>query len=80
MLNGTDYFDWSANYGGVSPIPNGSTAVSNSGNESAIVNLAGEDGMRLDESRRRYVAEAITAAYRWISLPFPGSNRPSALR
>jgi hypothetical protein len=49
-LNGTDYFDWTANYGApFSTIPNGSTATSNSGLETATVNLASGNGQRRDE-------------------------------
>jgi hypothetical protein len=50
-LNGTDSFDWTRNYGPpFSPIPNGSTATSNSGSVSAVVNFAqGGDGQRRDQ-------------------------------
>ena len=48
-LNGNDSFDWTTNYGGpFNNIPNGSTATSNGG-ITATVNLAGGDGLRLDE-------------------------------
>lgn len=49
-LNGTDHFDWTANYGPpFSDIPNNSTANSVGGN-TAVVNFAqGGDGQRRDE-------------------------------
>jgi hypothetical protein len=50
-LNGSDSFDWAKNYGPeFSDIPNGSTAVSNSGALTATINFAGGgDGQRMDQ-------------------------------
>ena len=48
-LNGTDHFDWTANYGpSGSNIPDDSTATSAGGN-TALVHLAGGDGQRRDQ-------------------------------
>ena len=61
-LNGTDHFDWTANYGApFSDIPNDSTATSKFGN-TALVNLAGGDGERRDQGNG------------WIGNFAPGMN------
>ena len=50
-LNGTDYFDWAANFGPTfTTVPNGSTASSHSGSESAVVGFAQSVGQRRNES------------------------------
>jgi hypothetical protein len=49
-LNGTDFYDWTANYGPpFSSIPNNSTATSNGGLEATVNFAGGANGERRDE-------------------------------
>jgi len=50
-LNGTDFFDWTTNYGpSGSPIPNNSTATSTLGVQVTVNFAGGADGERLDQA------------------------------
>ncbi len=50
-LNGTDFFDWTTNYGPpLSPIPNNSTATSTLGVQVRVNFTGGGDGLREDQN------------------------------